>query len=221
MAAPSQTLALAGLILLNFVLAAAALCLFVSGRRRPRQQVPPPPPRPLEPAAAGEAEAAEEEGGGGGERRRRRRARRKRQQQQEEEGSAAVAAEGGGGGNGEDGDRDAAAKAAGKEALLPRRPQFPLASVAGALQRRINARYDDLARASEAQCLTIEQVRRRPAAHYPSSTRFCQGQGSTCFCLASQCVCEVNVGRHLAAWVTSVAACNLARLVSKAQIACC
>lgn len=30
--------------------------------------------------------------------------------------------------------------------------------MAGALQRRINARYDDLARASEARCLTIEQV---------------------------------------------------------------
>ncbi|KAL5654099.1 hypothetical protein ACJX0J_033418, partial [Zea mays] len=42
--------------------------------------------------------------------------------------------------------------------MLPRRPQFPLASVAGVLQRRIHARYDDLARASEAQCLTIEQV---------------------------------------------------------------
>ena len=38
-------------------------------------------------------------------------------------------------------------------------PRFPLASVAGALQRRITARYDDLARASQAQCLTIDQVR--------------------------------------------------------------
>lgn len=140
MAAPPQTIALAGLILLNFVLAAAGLCLQFLGRRRPRQQVPPLPPAQLEPAVAGEAE--EEEGAGGGERpqnqRRRRRARRKRQQQEGEEGAAA----------------------AGKEALLPRRPQFPLASVAGALQRRINARYDDIARASETQCLTIEQVRR-------------------------------------------------------------
>ncbi|XP_066379789.1 uncharacterized protein [Miscanthus floridulus] len=147
MAAPPQTIALAGLILLIFVLAVAALCLHVLGRRRPRQQVPPP----LEAAAAGEAE---EEEGGGGERpqnqRRRRRARRKRRH---EEGAAAE-----GGGHGADGDRDAAAKTAGKEALLPRRPEFPLASVAGPLQRRINARYDDLARASEAQCLTIEQV---------------------------------------------------------------
>ncbi|CAD6233231.1 unnamed protein product [Miscanthus lutarioriparius] len=151
MAAPPQTIALAGLILLNFVLAVAALCLHVLGRRRPRQQVPPP----LEAAAAGEAEEEEEEGGGGERpqnQRRRRRARRKRQQQEE----GAAAAEGGG--HGADGDRDAAAKAAGKEALLPRRPEFPLASVAGPLQRRINARYDDLARASEAQCLTIEQV---------------------------------------------------------------
>ncbi|KAG0536073.1 hypothetical protein BDA96_03G033200 [Sorghum bicolor] len=154
MAAPPQTIALAGLMLLNFVLAVAALCLHVLGRRRPRQQVPSPPPPPLEPAVAGEE-------GGGEERpqnqRRRRRARRKRQQEEEEEGAAAAAAADGGG-HGADGDRDAAAKAAGKEALLPRRPQFPLASVAGALQRRINARYDDLARASEAQCLTIEQV---------------------------------------------------------------
>lgn len=153
MAAPPQTIALAGLILLNFVLAVAALCLHVLGRRRPRQQVPPPP---LEAAAAGEAE---EEEGGGEERpqnqRRRRRARRKRQQQEQEEEGAAAAE---GGGHVADGDRDAAAKAAGKAALLPRRPEFPLASVAGPLQRRINARYDDLARASEAQCLTIEQV---------------------------------------------------------------
>jgi hypothetical protein len=44
------------------------------------------------------------------------------------------------------------------EALLPRRPQFPLASVAGALQRRITARYDDLARASQAHSLTTDQV---------------------------------------------------------------
>lgn len=152
MAAPTQTLVLAGIILLNLVLAAAALYRRIRGRRRPRQHVPPPPP--LEPAAAEEAEAEEEEGGGGERRqsqRRRRRARRKRQQQ--EEGAASE----GGGGDGADG---AAAKATGKEELLPRRPQFPLASVAGALQRRIHARYDDLARASEAQCLTIEQVRR-------------------------------------------------------------
>jgi len=201
MAAPPQTIALAGLMLLNFVLAVAALCLHVLGRRRPRQQVPSPPPPPLEPAVAGEE-------GGGEERpqnqRRRRRARRKRQQEEEEEGAAAAAAADGGG-HGADGDRDAAAKAAGKEALLPRRPQFPLASVAGALQRRINARYDDLARASEAQCLTIEQVR-RSALHYPS-TCFSQDQGFTCFCFAYQCVCEVNLGRSLSAWVTTDKCC--------------
>ncbi|CAO2209550.1 unnamed protein product, partial [Urochloa humidicola] len=91
-------------------------------------------------------------------RQRRRRARRRRQQQ---EGEGAEGGGGGGGGGDGDGDARAAApsaKAAAAEALLPRRPQFPLASVAGALQRRINARYDDLARASEARCLTIEQV---------------------------------------------------------------
>ncbi|WVZ72678.1 hypothetical protein U9M48_021097 [Paspalum notatum var. saurae] len=157
MTAPPQTLALAGLLLLNFLLAAAGLYLRVR-RRRPQEQRPPRVPaspgpelaEAAEPPAAGAGEQEEEDaaGGGGGERqRRRRRARRKRQQQQE----------GGGGGDG-----DAAARREGKageeETLLPRRPQFPLASVAGALQRRINARYDDLARASEARCLTIEQV---------------------------------------------------------------
>ncbi|KAJ1282159.1 hypothetical protein BS78_03G029300 [Paspalum vaginatum] len=160
MTAPPQTLALAGLLLLYFLLAAAALYLRVRWRRPQQEQRPrvPPPPgpelaeaaaaAPLEPPAAGAGEEVAAAGGGGERQRRRRRARRKRQQ------------EGGGGG-----DADADAAAAGREgkeeeeeALLPRRPQFPLASVAGALQRRINARYDDLARASEARCLTIEQV---------------------------------------------------------------
>ncbi|XP_062195402.1 uncharacterized protein LOC133898729 [Phragmites australis] len=162
MAVPLQTLVLAAILILCFLLSAAALYLRV--RRRPqqrqRQQALPPPEHELAgaslepPALEGEEEPADE--GGRERRRRRRRARRKRQQQQGE----GEGAEGGGG--------DAAAPSAKagregkgeaqKEALLPRRPQFPLASVAGALQRRINARYDDLARASEARCLTIEQV---------------------------------------------------------------
>ncbi|CAO2174972.1 unnamed protein product [Urochloa humidicola] len=169
MAEQPQTLALAGLILLNLLLTAAALYLNVRRvlrtRRRAQQQQeeqqhhhqPLLRPPGLE-AAAREPPAAQEEGGGeehaeedGREKQRRRRRARRRRQQQEGEG-----AEAGGGG-----DARAAvpsAKAAAEELLLPRRPQFPLASVAGALQRRINARYDDLARASEARCLTIEQV---------------------------------------------------------------
>uniref|UniRef100_A0A0A9GD09 Uncharacterized protein n=1 Tax=Arundo donax TaxID=35708 RepID=A0A0A9GD09_ARUDO len=158
MAAPPQTLALAALIILNFLLAAAALYLRV--RRRPQQQrqgqclpSPPEPAAPLEPPAPEGEEELADEGGREKQRRRRRRARRKRQQQQEGEG------EGGGGGDAAVPSAKAAGREEGKgEALLPRRPQFPLASVAGALQRRINARYDDLARASEARCLTIEQV---------------------------------------------------------------
>ncbi|KAL6838778.1 hypothetical protein ACP4OV_031492 [Aristida adscensionis] len=172
MAAPPETLILGALIVLYLLLAAAALyfrarrLLRARGARlRERQRRCDPPPAPREPPAApgeegeGEAEAEEEDGEGGREKqqqqqRRRRRARRKRQQQGEEEG------EGDGGG------QDAAA-AAGREgrgrgegeSLLPPRPQFPLALVAGALQRRINEQYDDLARASEASCLTIEQVR--------------------------------------------------------------
>ncbi|CAO2205261.1 unnamed protein product [Urochloa humidicola] len=167
MAEPPQTLALAGLILL---LTAAALYLNVLRARRRAQQQP-LPQRPGPEAEAREPAAEEEDGGGeehadeGGrekqqqrQRQRRRRARRRRQQQ---EGEGAEGGGGGGGGGDGDGDARAAApsaKAAAAEALLPRRPQFPLASVAGALQRRINARYDDLARASEARCLTIEQV---------------------------------------------------------------
>ncbi|CAO2186058.1 unnamed protein product [Urochloa humidicola] len=180
MAEQPQTLALAGLILLNLLLTAAALYLNVRrvlrARRRAQQQQQQeqhhhhqPLPRPPGLEAAARDPPAAEEGGGeehaeedGREKQRRRRRARRRRQQQEGEG-----AEGGGGGGGGGYARAAASsakaggrevKAAEEESLLPRRPQFPLASVAGALQRRINARYDDLARASEARCLTIEQV---------------------------------------------------------------
>ncbi|XP_039846110.1 uncharacterized protein LOC120705696 [Panicum virgatum] len=170
MAAQPQTLALAGLILLNFLLTAAALYvqlrrLLRTRRRDPQQQQQPhqqPIPQPpgteaaaREPPAPAEGEG-EEHGDEGGreEKRRRRRARRRRQPQEE-----------GAGGGGDAAAAAPSAKAAGregkpeKEEPLPRRrPQFPLASVAGTLQRRINERYDDLARASEARCLTIEQV---------------------------------------------------------------
>ncbi|CAL4978416.1 unnamed protein product [Urochloa decumbens] len=170
MAEPPQTLALAGLILLNLLLTAAALYLNVRrvlrARRRAQQQQQqqPLPQQPVPEAAAREPPAPEEGEGeeqadeGGRERqqqRRRRRARRRRQQQDGE------GAEGGGDARAAAPSAKAAGregKAAEEESLLPRRPQFPLASVAGALQRRINARYDDLARASEARCLTIEQV---------------------------------------------------------------
>ncbi|CAL4952174.1 unnamed protein product [Urochloa decumbens] len=168
MAEPPQTLALAGLILLNLLLTAAALYLNVRrvlrARRRAHQQQeqqPVPEAAAREPPAPEEGEGEEhaDEGGREKQRRRRRRARRRRQQQEVE------GAEGGGGGDGNARAAAPSAKAAGREGkaaeeevLLPRRPQFPLASVAGALQRRINARYDDLARASEARCLTIEQV---------------------------------------------------------------
>ncbi|TVU21370.1 hypothetical protein EJB05_31000 [Eragrostis curvula] len=168
-----ETLVLASLIVLYFVLSFAELYLrirrarsFRQWRRQQLQQrqqqeeeekVVPPPPEPAAPlqTPAPDQAAAEEPANEGGretqpqQQRRRRRARKKRQQQEEAEGQS------GGGG-------DAAAaspKAAGKgEPLLPQRPQFPLASVAGALQRRIHERYDDLVRASEAQCLTIEQL---------------------------------------------------------------
>ncbi|CAO2181267.1 unnamed protein product [Urochloa humidicola] len=169
MAEQPQTLALAGLILLNLLLTAAALYLNVRrvlrARRRAQQQQqeqhhhhqPLLRPPGLE-AAAREPPAAQEEGGGeehaeedGREKQRRRRRARRRRQQQEGEGAEA-------GGGGDDSAAVPSAKTAAEELLLPRRPQFPLASVAGALQRRINARYDDLARASEARCLTIEQV---------------------------------------------------------------
>ncbi|CAL4958787.1 unnamed protein product [Urochloa decumbens] len=171
MAEPPQTLALAGLILLNLFLTAAALYLNIRrvlrARRRAQQQQQPLPQQPVPEAAAreppapeeGEGEEQADEGEREKQQRRRRRARRKRQQQEGE------GAEGGGGGDGNARAAAPSAKAAGREGkaaaeevLLPRRPQFPLASVAGALQRRINARYDDIARASEARCLTIEQV---------------------------------------------------------------
>ncbi|RLM91838.1 uncharacterized protein C2845_PM08G02530 [Panicum miliaceum] len=172
MAAQPQTLALAGLILLNFLLTAAALYVqlrrLVRTRPRPPQQQQPLPQPPGTEAAAheppapaeGEGEEHADEGGREKQRRRRRARRRRRQQEEGVDG-------GGGGGDGDTAASAPSAKAAGregkaekeKEQLLPRRrPQFPLASVAGALQRRINARYDDLARASEARCLTIEQV---------------------------------------------------------------
>ena len=181
MAAQPQTLALAGLILLNFLLTAAALYvqlrrLLRTRRRDPQQQQPHQQPIPQPPgteAAAREPPApAEGEGeehgdeGGREEKRRRRRARRRRQPQEE-----------GAGGGGDAAAAAPSAKAAGregkaeKEEPLPRRrPQFPLASVAGTLQRRINERYDDLARASEARCLTIEQV--RCGARIPSHSLF-------------------------------------------------
>ncbi|KAF8663259.1 hypothetical protein HU200_055869 [Digitaria exilis] len=153
MATPSETIALVGLILLNIFLFYANLRQLIRGRPRPprQHQQQKPLPQPPGPAAApGDGEKQPQQ------QRRRRRARRKRQQEQGE-------GESGGGGDG-DGDSTAAApsgkapdKEEEEEALL-RRPQFPLASVAGALQRRINERYDDLARASEEGCLTIEQV---------------------------------------------------------------
>jgi hypothetical protein len=121
------------LILVACVIPTAVLLFVFHPLCRNHRPTPPPEPAalgPREPAAAEEDEAGEEK-------RPRRRARRKQQQQK--------------GG-------DAAAAAGDDEALLPRRPQFPLASVAGALQRRINARYDDLARASQAHSLTTDQV---------------------------------------------------------------
>ncbi|KAK3160622.1 hypothetical protein QOZ80_1BG0062020 [Eleusine coracana subsp. coracana] len=159
MAATPETLALAALVILYFLLTAAVFFLRVrrarrsQQRRRQQQQVLPPPPTdpgaPLETTASPDPEGEEEPAYEGGKekqpQRRRRRARRKRQQQEGEGGGDAAA--------------PSAKTAAGKgEPLLPRRPQFPVASVAGALQRRLNERYDDLARASEAQCPTIEQV---------------------------------------------------------------
>lgn len=144
MAAPPQTLALAGFLLL------AAAALYLRARRRPQQRPHvPPPPVPVEaaPPAAGEGEEEPAGEGGREKQRRRRRARRRRQQQEEAEAGGDAAAAGREG-----------KKAVDALLALPQRPQFPLASVAGALQRRINARYDDLARASDAGCLTIEQV---------------------------------------------------------------
>ncbi|CAM0880224.1 unnamed protein product [Alopecurus aequalis] len=140
-------LALAALFLLLLLLAAPPATLFLAlhlhrlRRRRRRRE---PRLTPSEPAAAElEPRAPAEEDEGAEEKRPRRRARRKQQQQEDKGGDATAAA-----GGGEDDD-----------ALLLQRPRFPLASVAGALQRRITARYDDLARASQDQCLTIDQVR--------------------------------------------------------------
>jgi hypothetical protein len=215
MVEPPQTLALAALILLNLLLTAAALYVnvrrFLRARRRALQQrqeqtLPrPPPPGPEASAREQHAQEEEEADEGGREKqqqRRRRRARRRRQQQQQQEGEGA-----GGGG---DGDAAApAAKAAGRdgkaeeESLLPRRPQFPLASVAGALQRRINARYDDLARASEARCLTIEQVPR--GARIPLSLALL---------LASTPACSVAVCWRLGGKLTNLLRSQLGIRVS-------
>jgi hypothetical protein len=173
MAATPETLAVTALVILYFFLSAAELFLNVhrvrrsQQRRRQQQQVlqplPTDPVALLETSIAPDPEGEEEPAGGDGrekrpqQQRRQRRARKKRQQQE--------------GAEGESRSEDAAAPsskaaAAGKgEPLLPRRPQFPLSSVAGALQRRINERYDDLARASEAQCLTVEQVRSCVTSH--------------------------------------------------------
>ncbi|KAM0921087.1 hypothetical protein ACQ4PT_007007 [Festuca glaucescens] len=134
-------LALSALLLVLAVFLAPTAALFLAfhfhphhprRRREPRPTPPEPAAANLDPPAPPEEE----------EKRPRRRAKRKQQQQQQKGGDAAA----GGGG-----DDDAL--------LLPRRPQFPLASVAGPLQRRITARYDDLARASQAHCLTIHQIR--------------------------------------------------------------
>ncbi|XP_037404724.1 uncharacterized protein LOC119267444 isoform X2 [Triticum dicoccoides] len=137
-------LALAALVLLLLVLLAAppAALLIALHLRRRRRSLRRPRPTPPEPAAAAlEPSAPAEEDEGGEEKRRRRRARRK-QQQQKQGGDGAASRAAGGGGDG----------------ALPPRPRFPLASVAGALQRRITARYDELALASQAQSLTIDQV---------------------------------------------------------------
>lgn len=137
-------LALAALILLLLVLLAAppAALLIALHLHRRRRLLRRPRLTPPEPAAAAlEPSAPAEEDEGGEEKRRRRRARRKQQQKQGGDGAASQAAGGGG------------------DDALPPRPRFPLASVAGALQRRITARYDELARASQAQSLTIDQVR--------------------------------------------------------------
>ncbi|XP_044975330.1 uncharacterized protein LOC123443124 isoform X1 [Hordeum vulgare subsp. vulgare] len=137
---PLAPAALLLLLLLLVLLAAPPAALLIGlhlHRRRQRPRLTPP-----EPAAAPlESSAPPEEDEGGEEKRRRRRARRRQQQKQGGDGAASQAAGGGG------------------DDALPPRPRFPLASVAGALQRRITARYDELARASQAQSLTIDQVR--------------------------------------------------------------
>uniref|UniRef100_A0A0E0JF75 Uncharacterized protein n=1 Tax=Oryza punctata TaxID=4537 RepID=A0A0E0JF75_ORYPU len=141
MDSPPHQLALLVLVLVLLLVVLAAVSL--RGRCRCREgeahQLPSLPEQAE--AGAGEGEAGEE---GGRERRRRRKARRRQRKGGDDD-----AADG-------EGERD------GDEALqlqqLRRRPRFPLASVAGALQRRITARYDDLARASQAHSLTIHQV---------------------------------------------------------------
>uniref|UniRef100_A0A0D9Y4K1 Uncharacterized protein n=1 Tax=Oryza glumipatula TaxID=40148 RepID=A0A0D9Y4K1_9ORYZ len=133
MDSPPHQLAL--IVLLLVALAALFLAL-LRGRCRCREGEAHQLPEQAE-AGAGLAEGEE----GGRERRKRRKARRRQRK-----------------GAGD----DDAAGGEGDEALqlqlLRRRPRFPLASVAGALQRRITARYDDLARASQAHSLTIHQV---------------------------------------------------------------
>ncbi|XP_051223750.1 uncharacterized protein [Lolium perenne] len=125
-------LALSALLLLLAVFLAPTALLFLAFHHHPHHPRPTPSP---EPAAANLDPPAPPED----EKRPRRRAKRKQQQQQQKGGDAAAAAD------------DAL--------LLLRRPQFPLASVAGPLQRRITARYDDLARASHDHCLTVHQIR--------------------------------------------------------------
>uniref|UniRef100_A0A0E0FHN5 Uncharacterized protein n=1 Tax=Oryza nivara TaxID=4536 RepID=A0A0E0FHN5_ORYNI len=133
MDSPPHQLAL--IVLLVVALAALFLAL-LRGRCRCREGEAHQLPEQAE-AGAGVAEGEE----GGRERRKRRKARRRQRK-----------------GAGD----DDAAGGEGDEALqlqlLRRRPRFPLASVAGALQRRITARYDDLARASQAHSLTIHQT---------------------------------------------------------------
>jgi hypothetical protein len=173
MAATRETLALAALVILYFLLSAAELFLNVrrvrwSQQRRRRQQqvlhpLPTDPVALLETPTVPDPEGEEDPAGEDGrekrpqQQRRRRRVRRKRQQQEGAEGES----------RSEDATATSSKPAAvgNREPLLPRRPQFPLSSVAGALQRRINERYDDLARASEAQCLTVEQVRSCVTSH--------------------------------------------------------
>jgi hypothetical protein len=205
MAATRETLALAALVILYFLLSAAELFLNVrrvrwSQQRRRRQQqvlhpLPTDPVALLETPTAPDPEGEEDPAGEDGrekrpqQQRRRRRVRRKRQQQE--------------GAEGESRSEDAAAPsskaaAAGKgEPLLPRRPQFPLSSVAGALQRRINERYDDLARASEAQCLTVEQVRSCVPSHSLCPNVQCLATAAATTSTKCQCV-FLRVKRSLA-----------------------
>jgi hypothetical protein len=77
------------------------------------------------------------------------------------------------------------------EPLLPRRPQFSVASVAGVLQRRINEQYDALARASEARCLTIEQVSPCVRA-FPLSSSKCSATTTTACTNVCVSFCALN-----------------------------